>query len=130
MSRFLLLAMLSTALCSCSAVRISLETPVTLTGVVSQPTFTGWFRDYCRNGLLVDSSPDCLQHGGEVYRVKLVDVRTTGGARVAESLVIGFPAHALGPRYRSKKRIELVRAPPEFAAATGIFYFANHWNDI
>ena len=129
MRRLILLAMLSTILGSCAVVRAPLETPITLVGIVSAPTFTGWYRDYCQDGELTDSSPDCLQHGGEIYRVRLLDVRTISGTRVADRLVIAFPAHALGHSFRSKKRIELVSAPPEFAAATGILYFANHWSD-
>lgn len=117
------------ALCGCAALPPRLELPASVVGVVSQPVFTGWFRDYCQGGQLVDSTPDCLQHGGEVYRATLLDVRTESGAPLARRLVIAFPAHALSRAYSGRKRIELVAAPVPFAAATGIDYLAHVWSE-
>ena len=105
------------------------QTPLTVVGTVSQPVFTGWHRDYCNNGHLAAALPDCLQHGGEIYRVMLLDARTIEGRRIARKLVIAFPAHALAADYVGQKRINLVRAPEPFSAATGIGYLAHTWSD-
>lgn len=117
------------ALCGCAATPPRIETPVSLIGVVSRPVFTGWFRDYCQSGRLVNVTPDCLQHGGEVYRATFLDVRTESGARLVRRIVIAFPAHALPRAYSSRKRIELIAAPDQFVEATGIVYLANVWSE-
>lgn len=124
------LALLSAwALCGCASLPPRSELPASVVGVVSEPVFTGWFQDDCRGGRLVDSTPDCLQHGGEVDRATLLDVRTESGAPLARRLVIAFPAHALSRAYSGRKRIELVAAPDPFAAATGIDYLAHVWSE-
>ena len=129
MKRRLVLAILACLLAGCATVRSEIETPVTIVAVVSQPTFTGWYRDYCRDGNLTGSMPNCLQHGGEIYRVTLHDVRTIDGKPVTDRLIIAFPAHALGRTYREEKQIDLVEAPEVFVSATGIIYLANDWKD-
>jgi hypothetical protein len=116
-------------LTACSGIPVIIETPVTLVGVVSKPTFTGWYVNFCANGQLTDSLPVCAQIGGEIYKATLLDSETLDGKGMVRKLVIGFPAHALPPDYRARKRIQLERAPDDFKAATGIAYFARNWSD-
>jgi hypothetical protein len=96
-------------------------------GIVSQPTLTGWYVDFCNEGQLKASFHDCGQIGGEIYRATLLNVQTPKGTDVIPKLIIGFPAHALPKSYRDKKRIHLVMAPEDFRKATGIVYFARDW---
>ena len=119
--------MLVTGACTANSVHVT--TPIELVGIVSEPTFTGWFVDFCHGRQLTESLPDCVQVGGEIYRATLLNAQTPQGSNVAHKLVIGFPAHALPKSYRHKKRIYLVTAPEDFRNATGIVYFARDWGD-
>jgi hypothetical protein len=106
-----------------------LGTPVELIGTVTNPVFTGWYRDFCEAGQLRDSSTNCIQIGGEIYRVTLLDARTLEGKSIAHQLIFGFPAHALPRHYRSRKRVRLQTSPDDFRMATGIEYLAGEWDD-
>jgi hypothetical protein len=116
-------------LIGCAARDVRISTPETLIGTVSNPQFTGWYVDYCNGGALVETAPNCMQMGGELYRVILLNPRSEAGGRLARRLVIGFPAHALPTQYREEKRVRLVPASAEFAEATGIRYVATKWDD-
>ena len=48
---------------------------------------------------------------------------------IPQTLMIGFPAHALPANYRDKKRVRLEKSPEDFLEATGIEYLAIEWSD-
>ena len=85
-----------------------------------------WQIDHCAN-----EPPDvelgCVSIGGDIYKVLLLDVRTAGGQRIARTLIIGFPAHALAHDYRARLRLHLVKASDDLRKDTGIEYMASHW---
>jgi hypothetical protein len=117
------------ALSGCAVVSAPLETPVEVVGTVTNPKGTGWTRDFCDEGRPVLSAPNCAQIGGEIYRVKLINIRGKDSRLIAKKLTIGFPAHALTRKYRGTKRLRLERAPADFRNATGIEILATDWSD-
>jgi hypothetical protein len=68
--------------------------------------------------------------GGEIFKVKLVNIETTNGTRVNLSEIIGFPAHALHSTYKARVKLYLAEVPEEFRNKTGIKYFAKEWHDL
>jgi hypothetical protein len=118
------------ALSGCTVDVVRVETPIEVVGLVTNPRGTGWTKDFCDQGHLVVSAADCAQIGGEIYKVKLLDVRTPNRKLIAKELIIGFPAHALTRKYRGIKHLRLERSPEDFRNATGIELVATHWSDI
>ena len=129
MKRYAIVGLGALLMSGCTADPIRFETPVEMIGVVSNPTTTGWYKNYCDGGRLTTSLPDCVQVGGEIYRVSLLDVRTPEGRRISHKLIIGFPAHALPSDYRDEKRMRLEKAPADFRNATGIEFLVSVWSD-
>jgi hypothetical protein len=122
------LAALTLSIAGCTILPPRIETPTDLIGEVSNPVFTGWYIDHCNgDGLTKELPRNCIQVGGELYKVMLRNVRAPQGE--SQSLIIAFPAHALSSEYRARVRIHLVKAPDAFARETGITYFASEWND-
>jgi hypothetical protein len=122
------LAATTLLLSGCVAAAANFEAPIELTGMVSNPVFTGWYKNFCEGGHLT-VSPDCLQVGGEIYKVTFSDVRTEEGRRASRTLIIGFPAHGLPRTYRSREHIRLEKSPEDFRLATGVEYLAGDWDD-
>jgi hypothetical protein len=122
------LAATTLMLSGCVTSAANFETPIDLIGMVSNPVFTGWYKNFCEAGHLT-ISPECLQVGGEIYRVTLLDARTPKGNKISQKLLIGFPAHSLPRNYRGRKRIRLDKSPEEFRTATGIEYLVTDWSD-
>jgi len=94
---------------------------------VSKPEYTGWQLDHCKGEESDDPTSVCINIGGDIYKVVLLDVRTPGGKRIVPTLTIGFPAHSLPGNYRAKKRMHLVTASDDLRNDTGIEYFASDW---
>lgn len=117
-------------LVSCSSSTASPNIPITLVGTVSNPSFTGWYRDYCDNGNLVKGLPNCLQTGGEIYKAVLLNAHTENGSYSVKKLIIAFPAHAIPNGYRAKHRVSLVKTPQPFQNTTGISFLANEWDSL
>lgn len=115
------------ALSACTAVRAPLEMPMEVVATVSNPRYTGWAFDYCAGEESTDPATACVSHGGEIYKARLSDVRTPDGKKVASTLIVGFPAHALARDFRARKQIWLVMAAPDLRRDTGIEYVATRW---
>jgi hypothetical protein len=112
----------------CVAEPVQIGIPAELIGTVSDPVTTGWYKDFCEAGKLTASLPECVQVGGEIYKVAFLDARTPDGKWISNKIVIGFPAHALPRTYRRESRIHLVKSPDDFRVATGIEYLVTDWN--
>jgi hypothetical protein len=115
------------ALTACSTIPVPLELPMDVVGIVSKPLYTGWQLDHCKDEESADSPTTCINIGGEIYRVTLLDVRTLSGKRIVPKLIIGFPAHALRDDYRARMHLHLVKASESLRNGTGIEYFASEW---
>jgi hypothetical protein len=116
------------SIAGCTILPARIDTPADLIGEVSNPVFTGWYIDYCNgSGLTKELPKNCVQVGGELYKVMLQNVYTP--QRKSQNLVIAYPAHALSSEYRARVRIRLVKAPDAFARETGITYYASKWSD-
>ena len=113
--------------CAVEAVRV--EPPIDVVGMVKNPRGTGWTKDFCDEGRLVVSAPNCAQIGGEIYKVDLLNVRALRNEVIAKKLIIGFPAHALTRKFRGIKQLRLERSPDDFRKATGIELVATNWSD-
>lgn len=107
----------------------NLHAPSTIVALVSEPKPTGWWRDYCQDGVLVQQVPECVQIGGQVLRVKLTNIRTLGGEPIEGTAVIGLPGPQYVPSYQGEKEIQLQTSPPEFFEATGLEFIAGDWKD-
>jgi hypothetical protein len=118
-----ILAVLPIFASGCALAPVTIDTPVDLVGEISNPDFTGWYRDYCSSGGLTKQISSCMQIGGEIYKV------TLRGGGSTHSLVIAFPAHALSHQYRARVHVHLVKAPDAFSNETGIAYLATEWSD-
>lgn len=114
---------------ACAANPTHVVTPIELVGIVANPTYTGWYIDYCNDSQPTKSAPNCVRIGGDIYKANLLDAREPGGTYSARKLVIGFPAHALPKTYRERKRMRLEMAPDDFRNETGILYLATDWSD-
>jgi hypothetical protein len=121
------IAAYAVALNACSTTRVPLELPMDVVATVSKPRYTGWKLDHCAADESTDATTPCVSIGGEIYKAILSDVRTTDGRRIASSLTIGFPAHALRRDFRARKRLHLVKASDGLRNDTGIEYIANRW---
>jgi hypothetical protein len=114
------------ALGACATRPLTLTVPRDVIATVSRPRYTGWQIDHCAN-----EPPDvelgCVSIGGDIYKVLLLDVRMAGGQKIARTLIIGFPAHALRHDYRARLRLHLVQASDDLRKDTGIEYMASHW---
>lgn len=120
------------ALAGCATISETPQTPALVTGTVTRPEFTGWYRNFCSALELVDFEPstgDCWSHGGEIYKARLENPRVVGGRRLGRSIIIGYPAHALTPQYRSTTDMVLQPAPKAFRDRTGIFYLATDYGN-
>ena len=117
----LVLTVCALALSACATTRVPLEMPMDVIATVTKPRYTGWQLDHC-NG-----EKDCLSVGGDIYKVQLLDVRKPDGSRVAQTLAIGFPAHALPEDYRARKHLHLVKASDNLRMDTALEYVANTW---
>ena len=122
------IAALFILLSGCASALVQIDTPVELTGEISNPVFTGWYIDYCNGGGLTRVSPNCAQIGGEIYKTTLSGMQPPRSGS-PQSLVVAFPAHALSREYHARVHILLVKAPPDFARETGIAYLAREWSD-
>ena len=120
------LAALAILSSGCSLIPDRIETPIDMVGEVSRPEFTGWYIDSC-DGRLIKTPPNCVQIGGEVYKVLLLGARTPEST-AAHEIIIAFPAHALKPNYRARVHVHLVKAPDAFEHETGIAYMAREWS--
>jgi hypothetical protein len=118
------------ALSACTTTTVPLTLPIDLVAKVSNPTHTGWNVDFCHDGKLINSLPECAQLGGEIYRVELLHTRTSSGAAVVSTRIIGLSAHALDKDYRFKASIHLEEAPKDFRESTGIEYLARDWERL
>lgn len=122
--------LVSMALCAgCVTTTMPVETPSIVTGVLTRPIDTGWYRNICFDGALVRQLPEsgyCIPHGGEVYRVRLRKPVDAGGRRYGRSIEVAYAAHALRRDYRKTNfNAVLQPTPEEFRKATGIAYFAT-----
>jgi hypothetical protein len=115
------------ALGACTATRAPLEVPMDVVATASNPRYTGWAFDYCEGEESTDPATACVSHGGEIYKARLSDVRTGDGKRIASTLTIGLPGHALARDFRARIQVWLVRAADDFRKDTGIEYVATHW---
>lgn len=115
------------AVSACARPPTPIQTPMLITGIVSKPEFIDWYRDYCSAGQLVDFPPsrgDCLSHGGEIYKVKLLKPQDIYGNSLGKELIIAYPAHALNADYVwPRTSLFLVSAPADFSDKTGIFLY-------
>lgn len=125
--RYLIFYGLAFLVSACAVTHEPIRLPMLITGIVTKPQHTGWYRDYCSAGELVDFPPsrgNCILHGGEIYKVKLLKPRDLSGNSLGDELTIGYPAHALDPDYVwPRKSLFLVSSPADFAAKTGIFFY-------
>jgi hypothetical protein len=115
------------ALAACSTISVPLEMPMDVVGTVSEPHYTGFQLNHCKDEESAKSVTTCINMGGEIYRVSLLDVRTSSGRIIAPKLIIGLPAHSLRDDYRARKHLHLVKASEDLQNGTGIEYFASDW---
>jgi hypothetical protein len=106
---------------------VLLEIPIDVVATVSKPHYTGWQIDHCKGEESSDPDTACISHGGEIYKVRLSDVRTLDGKRIVPSLTIGIPAHSLARDFRARIRLHLVKSADDLRKDTGIEYIASHW---
>ena len=62
----------------------SLVVPTDIVATVSKPHYTGWQLDHCKDEG-VGSDATCVNLGGDIYKVTLLDVRTLGGKKSRQS---------------------------------------------
>lgn len=118
------------ALVACVPRPVVIDTPRFYTGTVTSPRHTPWFVDYCNEGRLVEELPEgCVQLGGGIQKVTVLNLRDSDGRWVSRRVVVGFPSSGLVRSYSERKRMELVASPVDFHESTGIEYFARTWSD-
>jgi len=111
-----------------------LRTPLLVVGTVTDPVFTGWSFDHCKDSRPVLSKDryaddECFYFGGDIFAATLVAPRIPGGPRIARSMKIGFTGHAWAREYSARHYLLLQPASDEFRAATGIEYVAPTFDD-
>ena len=109
------------ALSACATPEVPFKMPMDVIATVTKPQYTGWQLDYCKG------EEDCLSIGGDIYKVRLLDVRALDGSRVARTITIGFPAHALREDFRARKQLHLVKASDDLRKGTALEYIASAW---
>ena len=97
--------------------------------VVTDPRPTGWWKDFCQDGALIEEMPECIQIGGQLQRVKLNSIKTLDGRPIAGTAYIGLAGSQLVSNYRQEKIIKLRQAPAPFRKATGLEFIADAWED-
>jgi hypothetical protein len=93
--------------------------------------YTGWSRNWCRGGVPeLGGGFDCgneeMSVGGQIYSVRLSEVRVILGHLPHGITRIGLPSHALvfTSNNRQPWLLALEPAPADFMAATGLAYIA------
>ncbi len=114
--------------------------PVDRILVVATPqhsSSTGWSRNWCNDGRFeAGAGFSCadggLSLGGEVYKVRLANIRVISGRLPPSVRYIGLPGHALRvPSHnRTPWALILTAAPPHFSAETGLSYFAMDYGQF
>ncbi|WNO08440.1 hypothetical protein [Teredinibacter sp. KSP-S5-2] len=123
------LIIFATLQAGCSVINAGIQIPATIVAIVSNPKPTGWWRDYCQDGILVPHQPECVQTGGIINRARLSNIRTLEGKSIPGTLIIGFPGHLYEQGYKQEIEIQLKAAPLEFRRATGIEFLASDWKN-
>lgn len=123
--------LLCVALAACASRSHTIATPQTYIGTVTAPRHTDWFLDHCNGGRLVLGLPQgCIQMGGGIQRVTVLNLRTEEGHLLRRGLIIGLPSSGLVRDYSARMRLQLVEAPEDFRKATGIRYVARQWSHL
>lgn len=117
-------------LAGCATVEQPAGRAVLVHGTIAYPTFTGWARDYCGDGVPVPfdqlrGNSDCLTLGGEIYKANLQRASIVGGDRLKQNIKVAYVGHALPKRYEATHYMILQPAPADFRVATGISYIVG-----
>ncbi len=116
----------------CASSPRAIEKASIVNAVVTNPRPTGWYRNWCSSGELVNYLPgssDCIIQGGEIFKVKLKNPRDLTGQSLGRHITVGFPAHALIPEYRRETYLFLQPAASDFQKKTGISYLATDYGN-
>lgn len=108
--------------------------PTRFTAVPKSSAYTNWALNWCRDGepvknLFESAEFDCVQVGGEIYKVRVTDLVSLDGTRLPGSSYVLVARHALGVRRSNTTRwyFSVVDAEPAMAADTGVTLFARHY---
>ncbi len=125
--------LLSLVLAGCSTLRPPKELPSTFTAAPTQAEFTGWMFDRCQDNRPVWVSDvrislECFPFGGEIYKVRLADARSTDGTEIPKNLLL-VPRSALSINrwHLGTWRFSVTEAPPALQEATGARYIATSY---
>lgn len=121
------LVIMTVALCGCATVRNESSGPALISGTVVVGEWTGWIRDWCGTSLPVplaklsgDSS--CIPHGGELHRAYIKNAQVIGGQTLTRRLYVAYSGHAIIDGYEQKDHFVVLKAPSDFAQASGLQY--------
>ena len=121
---------ISIVLAGCAVNQIEFLPPQ-IVATVTSSVYTGWARNWCSDGEPVkgdreESRPRCLQHGGELYRLRLSNIRSCTGEAISGTTFVLAASH--GPRipwYAPESwYFALKSASSDLALDTGAAYLA------